>query len=69
MRCQLHIFIHKTEDNAINPIKYFTCIRQENNTVCAENYFMKIIMYIIYYFIRTMFWKYFVYCGFNNVAY
>ena len=69
MRCQLHRLIHKTEENARNPIKYCTSIRQENNTVRVDKYCMKIIMYIIYYFICTNFWKIFVNCGFNTVVY
>ena len=69
MRCQLHIFILKAEDNTRNSINYCTSIRQEKDTVCAEKYYMKIIMYMIFYFICTNFWKYFVYCGFNTVVY
>ena len=69
MRCQLHRLLHKTEYNTIYPIKYCTSISQEKDTVRAENYCMKIIMYIISYFICTHFWKYFLYCGFNTVLY
>ena len=53
MRCELNIFLHKTEDNSRYPINYCTSIRQENDTVCAENYRMIIIMYIFSYFICT----------------
>ena len=59
MRCQLHRFFHKTEEYARHPINYFTSIRQDNDTLCAENYCMVIIMHIIYYFICTNFWKIF----------
>ena len=69
MRCQLHRFLHKKEDNTRHPINYCTSIRQDNHTACAENYRMKIIMYIIFYFICTNFWKYFVYFGFNTAVY
>ena len=57
MRCQLYRLIHKTEDNSRHPIKYCTSIRQNNNTLCAENNSMKIIIDIISYFICTNFWK------------
>ena len=53
LRCQLNRFLHKTEDNTRHPIKYCTGIRQDNDTVCAENYCMKIIMCIISHFICT----------------
>ena len=59
MRCQLHGFIHKTEDNARHPINYCTSIRKYNDTVCAEKYCIKIIMDINSYFICTNFWKIF----------
>ena len=59
MRCQLHRFIHKTEENAIHSIKQCTSIRQDNDTVCVEKYCMKTIMDIISYFICTNFWKIF----------
>ena len=53
MRCQLHRSLRKTEEITRYPIKYFTSIRQGNNTVFTENYGMKIIMHIISYFICT----------------
>ena len=59
MRCQLHIFLHKIKDNEIHPINYCTSISQDNDTVRAENYCMKNIMYMISYFICTNFWKIF----------
>ena len=35
MKCQLHKFLHNTEDNARHTIKYRTIISQDNCTVCA----------------------------------
>ena len=52
-----------------HPLNFCKNIRQDNDIVCAENYCMKIIMDIISYFICTIFWKIFVYCGFNTVVY
>ena len=69
MRCQLHKFLHKKEYYTRHPISYFPSIKQNNDTVCAKNYCMQLIMYIISYFICTNFWKYFVYCAFNTVLY
>ena len=43
MRCQLHRFLRKTEDNTRHPINYCTSIMQENNKVGAEKYCTKII--------------------------
>ena len=57
--CQLHILLHKIENIARHPIIFCTIIRQDNDIVCAENYCMKIIMFIISYFICTNFWKIF----------
>ena len=68
MRCKLHRFPNKAEYNSRHLIKYFTSIRQDNNTVCEENYCMKIIMYIIPYFTCTSFWNIFLYCIFNTVV-
>ena len=59
MRCQLHRFIYKTEDNFGHQINYCTGISQDNDKVCAERYCMKIIMDIISYFICTNFGKFF----------
>ena len=66
MICQLHIFIHKTEDNARHTINYCKSIRQDNDTVCEEKYYMKIIMDIILYFICTHFWKIFCILWFQH---
>ena len=62
MRCQLHRFFHNKEENARNPRNYCTSIRQDKNTVFAKTNSMKIIMYIISYFICTNFWK--IFCVF-----
>ena len=59
MICHLHRFLHKKEDIERHLINYCTSIRQDNNTVCAENYCMKIIMYITSFFICATFWKIF----------
>ena len=69
MRFQLNRFLHSKKESSRHTINYCTSIRQDNDTVCVENYCMKIIMYIIYYFICTNFWKIFVNCGFNTVVY
>ena len=66
MRCQLHRFINRAEENEIHPINYFTSIRQDNDTVYAENQYMKIIMDIILYFICTHFWKIFCILWFQH---
>ena len=68
MRYHLHILLHKTEENAIHPINFCASIRQDNNTLGAEKYCIKIIISIISYFICTTFWKYFLYYGFNTLS-
>ena len=68
-RCQMHIFLHKTEYNEVHPIIIVQVSSRTRIQYVQKNIVWKLSCTLFLILYVLFFAKYFVYCGFNNVVY